>query len=69
MFILSKLHGTSKKSIMPLPWGHPIPVGPGAASSKLTPLSIPRNRTILTIIFEQHYNRMDHHAWRALISL
>ena len=39
MFILSKLHGTSKKSIIPLPWGHPIPVGPGAASSKLTPLS------------------------------
>ena len=35
MFILSELHGTSNKFGIPLPWGHPIPVGPGAAWSKL----------------------------------
>jgi hypothetical protein len=28
-----------KKIYDPLPWGHPISVGPGAAWSKLTPLS------------------------------
>ena len=49
MFILSKLHGTSKKSIIPLPWGHPIPVGPGAASSKLTPLGPGLYKTHITV--------------------
>jgi hypothetical protein len=28
-----------KKIYDPPPWGHPIPIGPGAAWSKLTPLS------------------------------
>jgi hypothetical protein len=38
MFILSELHGTSKRSRILLLWGHPIPGGPGAAWSKLTRL-------------------------------
>ena len=53
MFISSELHGTSKGSRIPLPWGHPIPFGPGAPWSELTRL---RNGIKLTCQWIRKYS-------------